>query len=593
MRRSLGLLGVLLALPAMSRADDAPERLLPAGTQLYVRWDGIAAHRAAYARTALGKMLAGDTGRFLGSLVRQFHQVSGTLMTSEQLLQGIPPEQLQKLQAEAAEAPQLLGLLAQQGFALGVEVQSIEPPAAQITFIVPEAGTKPGPLFGTLHLAASLLKAEIQETKVGDKIVSHIAAGPVHLGWWAEGKHAVVVIGTDAPETSRRRMLATGPRLTDHSLFKKLKDFHEFETGARAFLDMAALVRLAQGRGKGVEQLITTLGLDGLRSVTLYSGFDSGAERSVSELELTGKRRGLLRMLGGQGFTVADLPPVAPDAVSWSATNFDAGIAYDTAVQVVEAVFALLSPDDVPKVKGFLKQVDDALGIDVRNDLLGALGDRFAQYTSPAEGPLTFGQTYLFRVRDAKKVETAVEQAVKSLGKLLGKEIAVRHSMYRGERLSEIYVRQEGFIFVPSFATHKGWMAVSFYPQAVQGFLLRSTGELPAWQPDAHAQEALGKLPKTFVSVSVSDPRPTLRQLLALAPLVGGAISSFVPQVKVDVGAIPNAHEATRHLFPNVTVVSDTGTVLRSETRASLAMPLDLNGADLYALFFAFAAVRG
>jgi hypothetical protein len=595
MRHRLGAL-LLFVLPIAARAQEPPEHLLPAGTQLYLRWDGVVAHRTAYAGTALGKMLAGDTGRFLAGLVRQFQQVSGILMTSEQLLQGVPPERLQQLQAEAAQAPQLLGLLARQGFVLGIEVRSIEPPDAQLTLIVPDTGTKPGPLFGTLHLAASLLKAEVAETiekKAEGQTIYHVAAGPVHLGWWAEGKHAVVVLGTEPPEIVRRRMQGTGPRLTDHALFKRVHSFRDFETGARAFLDVAALVRLAQGRGKGVEKLVTDLGLDGLRSVTLYSGFDGAAERSLSELELSGPRRGLLRMLGGKGFTLANLPPVAPDAVSWSATNFDAGIAYDTGVQVVESIFALLSPDDVPKVRAFLKQVDEALGIDVRKDLLEALGDRFAQYTSPAEGPLTFGQTILFRVRDEKKVEGAVEQALKSLAKLLGKDITLKRTTYRGVTLTEVHVRQEGFILVPSFAAHNGWLAVSFYPQPVQGFVLRSTGELPAWKPDAHAREALDKLPRQFVSIAVSDPRPTLRQLLALAPLAGGAIRSFAPEAKVDVGAIPNAHEATRHLFPNVTVVSDDGRLLRSETRASLALPIELSGVDLYAFFFAFAAVRG
>ena len=66
---------------------------------------------------------------------------------------------------------------------------------------------------------------------------------------------------------------------------------------------------------------------------------------------------------------------------------------------------------------------------------------------------------------------------------------------------------------------------------------------------------------------------------------MGGAISSFAPQIKVEVGAIPNAHEATQHLFPNVSVVSDDGTTLRSETRASLQFPIELTGLDTYALF--------
>ena len=54
----------------------------------------------------------------------------------------------------------------------------------------------------------------------------------------------------------------------------------------------------------------------------------------------------------------------------------------------------------------------------------------------------------------------------------------------------------------------------------------------------------------------VSDPRPTIKQLLTIAPIVAGLLHSFVPNSPIEVGALPNATEATRHLFPNVTVVT-------------------------------------
>ena len=55
-------LAILLFLAPAARAQDAPEQLLPAGTQVYFRWDGLDAHRQAYARTALGRIMEGDTG---------------------------------------------------------------------------------------------------------------------------------------------------------------------------------------------------------------------------------------------------------------------------------------------------------------------------------------------------------------------------------------------------------------------------------------------------------------------------------------------------------------------------------------------------
>jgi hypothetical protein len=584
---------LLLLLPGVSRAQQEPERLLPAGTQVYLRWDGIEAHRLAYAKTALGKMMLGDTGRFLSGVISQLQDLSESQVMVEQLLKGVPPERLRQIRASASEAPKLIELLAQHGVLIGGEVRSLDPPKVQLMLIVPDAGPKPAPLFGTLHLATSLLHADVKEARIAGRSVHHLQAGAVQMAWWVEGTHAVVTAGTDQPEAAIKRMQGPGPRLTENPLFKKILAFKQFETGARAFVDVAALVEIARSRGKEAAKLIDDLGLDGLKSWTMYSGFDGEAERSLSELDMPGPRRGVLRLVGGKPFKLSELPPVPPDAVSWSATNFDAGLFYDEGVRTVESIVALLSPDNVAKVKDFLKVADDTLGMNLRSDLLGALGNQFMQYTSPAEGPLMFGQTFLVKLKDAKKVQASLEQAIKALVKLARGDASVKKTHYRGVMLSELHVRQRGFFFVPTFAVHKDWLVIGYFPQAVQGYILRATGELPRWKPDTQVEAALAQLPKEFISIAVSDPRPGLKQLLALAPIMGAAIKSFVPDAKFEVGMIPNAQEATQHLFPNVAVVSDDGTTLRSETRASLMLPIELSGLDTYALFFAGFGVLG
>ena len=72
-------------------------------------------------------------------------------------------------------------------------------------------------------------------------------------------------------------------------------------------------------------------------------------------------------------------------------------------------------------------------------------------------------------------------------------------------------------------------------------------------------------------------------------PLISAAINSASKDTKFEVGSLPNAHEATQHLFPNVSVLSDDGKTLRLETRSSISLPLDLTGLDTYAVFFAMA----
>jgi len=145
------------------------------------------------------------------------------------------------------------------------------------------------------------------------------------------------------------------------------------------------------------------LGLMGLRNLVLYSGFDGRAERGLIEWDMPGPRKGLLTLLSGKPFKLGDVPPLPSDVVSWTMTNFDVAAFYDTAYQAAEQIVGLVSPDDVPKVKEIAKQANDLLGVDLRKDLLGSLGDQLAYYTSPADGPFTLGQTVLFNKALARK----------------------------------------------------------------------------------------------------------------------------------------------------------------------------------------------
>jgi hypothetical protein len=307
---------------------------------------------------------------------------------------------------------------------------------------------------------------------------------------------------------------------------------------------------------------------------------------------MPGPRKGALQLLTGKPFRLSDVPPLPPDVVSWTMTNLDMAITYDVGVQAAEGVVRIVAPDNLAQLKEFLKQADALTGVDLRKDLLGALGGQAVFYSSPAEGPLSLGQTLVVKVKDGKKAQDTLDMVVKNLAKNTGADLTLKKKMYRGVELRELHFRQEGFFFVPTYALYKDWLVVGYFPQSVQGFILRASGELPAWKPDARLQASLEALPKEFVSISVTDPVPSVKQVLSIAPLIGGLIRSFAPDSKFEIGALPNAHEATRHLFPNVSIVTDNGKTLRMETRASLALPFDLTGLDSYGLFFLFGFAR-
>jgi hypothetical protein len=587
-----------LVLPACTQAQDKPEALLPGTTQLYLRWDGVDAHALDYARTAMGKLLAGDTGHFITGLFEQLQESLAGSLTVDQLLQGVSPEKLKKIQADAKEAPRALTLVAGHGFILAGEVRGVNPPQAELTLIVPGAGEKSTALFAAFRLIAALADAELKESKIDGKIVHHFSHEFVHVAWWLEGKHAVLTAGSAPAEAlvKRRAPADAEARLTANPLFRKVSTFKEFGTAARGFIDLPAMLKGIKLGEKELDQhvaeLVASSGLDGIKSITFYSGFDGDADRGLIEIDAPGPRKGLLSLAGGKPFDLSEVPPLPADVTSWSMANFDLQKTYDVVLQLVEQGIKLFKPDALAEFQGGYKQVDEFLGVKLRDDILAHLDGRFLVYNSPAEGPFTLGQTFLMKVKDPEKLSEAMDTAVKSLLKLAGGEASVHKRKFHDAVIHEVNVRKEGFIFVPSWTIRNGWLAIGYYPQAVQGYVLRANGELPAWKASPQTQASLDRLPRQFTLVSWTDPSPSVRQILALAPLVLGVVNSSVKDIRFDVGSLPNAHEATRHLFPNVTVATDREGVIRFESRASLELPFDLSGVELYGVFFAFALAR-
>jgi hypothetical protein len=587
-RHFLALLLLLAPSPGWAQ-DVTPESLLPAGAQAYFRWDGVAAHRADYTTSSLGRMMQGDTGTFVAALYKQLEEGVVLGFAVDQLLRGESPQKLKKMRMEAREAARLLPLLGEKGCLLAVEVRRLEPPQAQLTLVVPDVGPGATSVFAVLRLAAGLARAEVKESKVEGRAVAALDLGGAWLAWWAEGKHAVIALGTDKPE-SMVKAAAAGPHLTENALYKRLQGFKGFTTVARGFMDAKTLAKLGGSRGESARRLIADMGVENAGALVYYSGFEGRAERGLIELDAPGQRKGLLGLLYGTPFGLADVPPLPPDVISWSMANFGVAGFYDTAILAIQDLLRIYEPDSVPQVGAFLKEMHSVLGIDLRKDLLESLGDRMVEYTSPAEGPLTLGQTLLLRVKDADKLHTALAQAIKGLGAAAGTEVRVKKRAYRGVDMRLVMVKQQGFIFVPTYAVVDGWLVVSLFPQNVEGFIARSRGELPCWKPAPVVEESLRKLPSKFVGISYTDPRPTFQQLLSLAPLLGGITANLNPSLNFDVGSLPNGQEVTRHLFPNVSVTTDDGATLRHESRGSLSLPLDLGGLDTYGLFFLFGA---
>src|SRR5204862_5500282 len=129
---------------------------------------------------------------------------------------------------------------------------------------------------------------------------------------------------------------------------------------------------------------------------------------------------------------------------------------------------------------------------------------------------ITFGQVVAVQVKDGENVLQALDLVMQARADA---NVRVKRRPFRDGEIREIYVRRPGFIFVPSYTVYKNWLAVSLYPQPLQGFIQRAAGEAPVWQPDAGVKADFAALPGRATALSMSDARPAVQQVLNFAPI--------------------------------------------------------------------------
>lgn len=635
-----GLALLLLAAPSPARAADPPEALLSPSTQLYLRWDGVTPHKAAYEASALGAVMKGPTGDSVRALLAKGPKLVGAGLLADPLQQGRSPAELRAVHADLKHAEQLVDLLADTGFVVAAEVNEPRPtlagvgkaiggllgagpgpapdsflPDARVFVVIPGAAPKADVIFGTIRLVTRQaetptepLPAALERT--GWVLNPKAAGTPVKAAWWVEGDHVVFYAGSASVEAAVkgvRANLAKGG-LTKHPLFARSQKAGEFEAVARGYVDAGSVVGLAKRLAgpfvPGLADKVDAVGLGNLKAVVFSSGFSGKESRALYEFDLPGERRGLARVLKSTPVKADDLPPLPPDVSRFSLLRVDYTAGFDAGLTVIDALvqeqFGVeemgKTPAEVSKLRReFLeRELNKVAGIDARADLLAHLGDKVCIFQSPTEGLSVLGTVVCISVKDGAKVKTAADRLARTVEGLAGGRLKVRKKLLAGAEIREVYGRDTGF-FVPTYAVVGDWLVIAAHPQPVQGLVLRHAGVLDRWKPDADTARRLGGMPADAIGLQYCNPKSPAQNLCTVGPLAFGFLglamsrgneTEFEP---LDLGLIPNGHELSRHLFPNLTYTRDDGKTVRVEVHDSFSLPGEFAGLEV----LAFAAVSG
>jgi hypothetical protein len=394
--------------------------------------------------------------------------------------------------------------------------------------------------------------------------------------------------------------------VTGHPLYQRVNANPGFTSVARGFVDAGRVVGLAKSLigpfVPGVRERIDDLGLNGLKAVVFNSGFDGKESRAIWEVDLPGERKGLGKVLSRQPLGLKDLPPMPTDVSRFSALRVDPTATYDAGILAVEALTMFerdiggeegkTAAETIKNRREFIeREFEKFLGLDVRQDVLPFVGDKVVMFQSPTEGLSVFGTVFCVSLKDPAKIKSVADRINRGLEQFASAPIKVKKKMLRGVEIRELYSRGFGIV-TPTYAFVDDWIVVSLHPQAVQGFILRSKGELERWKPDAATAARLAKLPQDGCGLQFCRPESTAQNLCIVGPLIIAQLSQFgrfnqseSDYDPIDVGLIPNGHEVAKHLFPNLTVTRDDGNTIRIEVNESFSVPGEFVGLEPVVVF--------
>ncbi|MBC8114570.1 MAG: DUF1559 domain-containing protein, partial [Candidatus Saccharimonas sp.] len=555
-----------------------PATLLPAGTVLYATADGDLAHQAAWEKTA----------------AYEAFRKSGLLDALSRLMTGV----IEQLPDERAKTfVTIWEFLSEHGASVAVALPEGQGPELPFAVIVAHDA---GPHAGVLNeLADSFgLGAELTTEKISKRSITKgiIPETPgVEIGWWAEGNHLVVAIGMNAVASAVAVADGKSPNFASTTPAKQLAAKVDFDRTAIGWMNFAAIqARFGDiplpGGDQTVGQVLKTIGVSSVNTVLMQSGYKGRSLWSTMDIDAPGPRTGLLGLSSQSTMTLADLPPLPIENVGFYAQSLSLAKAYDEVLDLVRNLAKLGPPDASEQLEGYLEQMPEFLGCNLRDDLLAALGPVQCAYSDLNQA--VFGADYGFavQVKDAAKLRA-------TLGKLLDHAtdqippqfFSVVRRQKHGRELVTLQIGGGGFN--PTFVIDDKWLGFGSSSQSAESFAMRLSGDLPSWKPNAETTESLAFVPKQFAAVSVAYPRQTLRSLVAAAPFLIGLAemginqaSQFgaIPPIELPKTAIdlPPAELVVKPLFPNVSfaVVDKTG--IHWTTRSSAPAVPFLSGAD-------------
>jgi len=550
----------------------AADTLIPAEAALYFSTDGSLLHQAAFEKTAAYDAL----------------YKSGLMDVVQDAINGFTGQI-----PSAAEGAQAFKHVQEHGLTIGVVVdppnQGPPSPWGVIVLHDAEDGIE---LFA--KIAEEMPGSEIEDVIVAGRqivLVKNEDLGPVQIGAWAEQGHLVIAVGINSVDSALAVMNGDRPNLEGNNLLAKYKEnVKGTSIHSTGFLNLKPLKETFGGMPVPapkstpdnpitVNDVMIDLGIDNLNHIASISGYRGRSLWSEVIVDAPGDRRGLLSLMDQKPFTFDDLPPMSPGHSGFMVSSFDWGAGYDTILQTARTMSSYGPPDVEEELDELLNEARRELGMDVRQELLSALGHVNCFYTDSHQGYFGLGSTMMVSVKNKRQLKRSISKLLSKVQEEARGDVMVRSVEKQGHIVTLIEF-PEFPIAIPSLCVTDEWLIIGAIPQSVEATLLRLNGDLPSWEPTEDILAGMGEMPKEMTSLVVMDPRETYRQALGAGPMligmmeVGARESGDFPddfEFPITGADLPPADLVVNPLFANITVTTVGDSGLHTRSRESMA----------------------
>jgi len=383
----------------------------------------------------------------------------------------------------------------------------------------------------------------------------------IPVAWMFKDDHFLVAIGDGELAAMIERMSTPAPDWLT-SMREKLK---VDRPSSFIYVDVAgAIDRITEAAGPEARTVVNALGLGDVQTLASVSGFGEEAMDNRTLLTFSREPSGIFPLIAGEPLSAEDLQPIPKDATLAMALRLDPNQVFDTVLSIAEDI----EPRARAEMMEGVGEMNRELNIDLQDDILKSLGDRWCIYNSPGEGGLVFtGLTAVVNVRDSERLRRAHDRLLRRYraetldenGRPGRWDPVVNEIEFAGETIYFLSVPDDEFLFAPAWCLTDGELIGALFPQQIKTYLARDGNEEPlATLPAVASQFDDGAGPSL---VAYQDTREMVKLIYPLAQFGLQFVFNEMDEegFDADISMLPSAASILPHLTPS------TGGIRRTE----------------------------